>query len=349
MIFDIQRFSTHDGPGIRTVVFFKGCPLACPWCENPESQSFRPELLYTRSRCVSCGSCVATDKGRALRANPAGDMAVHADPAGGIIIDRGVEPSPELGAVCPALALRIAGREAGVDEIMAEVLKDRSFFATSGGGLTLSGGEPLAHIDFAMELFAAALAEGIDIAIESCLAVSRSSVERAAALPLHWLADLKHTDAAAFRAAVARKDGDSKGASGDGASSTREGAGGDIAVPLGNLEYLAGRGADLTIRVPVIPGFNDDETSMRGILEFAVGLPRPTDGSATGQTAPSVSGQRFPRRRVDLLPYHDLAAGKYAGLGRTYAYPPGLRVESEHMVRYAELGRSLGLDIAIGG
>lgn len=312
MIFDIQRFSTHDGPGIRTVVFFKGCPLACPWCENPESQSFRPELLYTRSRCVSCGSCVAATE------NAAGGMAVHADPAGGIIIDRGVEPPPELGAVCPALALRIAGREAGVDEIMAEVLKDRSFFATSGGGLTLSGGEPLAQIDFAMELFAAALAESIDIAIESCLAVSRSNVERAAALPLHWLADLKHSDAAAFRASVAR----------EGA-----GAGGDVAVPLRNLEYLAGRGADLTIRVPVIPGFNDDETSMGGILEFAAGLQRPLSG----------------RRRVDLLPYHDLAAGKYAGLGRTYAYPPGLRVEDARITHYAELGRSLGLDIAIGG
>ena len=341
MIFDIQRFSTHDGPGIRTVVFFKGCPLACPWCENPESQSFRPELLYTKSRCVNCGSCVQADKDKALRADSASGMALRADPAGGIIIDRGVEPSLELGAVCPALALRIAGREASADEIMAEVLKDRSFFATSGGGLTLSGGEPLAHIDFAMELFAAALAEGIDIAIESCLAVSRSSVERAAALPLHWLADLKHSDAAAFRAAVARK-GAGQGtaraaagaaASGDVISSTREDSGGDGAIPLGNLEYLAGRGADLTIRVPVIPGFNDDETSMRGILEFAAGLPRPLSG----------------RRRVDLLPYHDLAAGKYAGLGRTYAYPPGLRVENGHMARYAELGRSLGLDIVIGG
>ena len=310
MIFDIQRFSTHDGPGIRTVVFFKGCPLACAWCENPESQSFTPELLYTRSRCVSCGSCVAAAE------NAASGMAVHADPAGGIIIDRGVEPAPELGKICPALALRIAGREVTVAEIMAEVLRDRSFFAKSGGGLTLSGGEPLAQIDFAMTLFQAALAEGIDIAIESCLAVSRSNVERAAALPLHWLADLKHTDAAAFRAAV-----------------SRDVTGGGASLALRNLEYLAGRGADLTIRVPVIPRFNDDETSMRGILEFAAGLPRPRSG----------------QRRVDLLPYHDLAAGKYASLGRTYAYPPGLRVESGHITSYAELGRSLGLDITIGG
>jgi pyruvate formate lyase activating enzyme len=301
MIFDVQRFSTHDGPGIRTVVFFKGCPLACAWCENPESQSFKPELLYTRSRCVGCGSCVEAARG----------AAVQTDPAGGILIDRNVEPEPALGSVCPALALRIAGRDASVDGIMAEVLKDRSFFAASGGGLTLSGGEPLAQIDFAMSLLEAALAEGIDIAMESCLAVGRSSVERAAALPLHWLTDLKHADAAAFRA----------------------GTGGDVALPLGNIEYLAARGADLTLRVPVVPGFNDDEASMRGILEFAAGLPGPASG----------------RRRLDLLPYHDLAAGKYAGLGRSYAFPPGMRVEDDRLARYAELGLSLGLEISIGG
>jgi len=301
MIFDIQRYSTQDGPGIRTLVFFKGCPLACVWCENPESQSFRPELLYTRSRCVGCGSCAEAAEGRAVRP----------DPAGGIIVDRDIEPPPELDSVCPALALRIAGREAGVEEILAEVLKDRSFFDKSGGGLTLSGGEPLAQIDFAMRLFEAALAEGIDLAIESCLAVSRSSVERAAALPLRWLADLKHTEARAFRA----------------------GTGGDAKLTLDNLEYLAKRGADLTIRVPLIPGFNDDELSMNGILRFAAALPRPSGA----------------KRRVDLLPYHDLAAGKYSSLGRSYAFPPGIRVEGERIDRYAEQGRSLGLEISIGG
>lgn len=301
MIFDIQRFSTHDGPGIRTVVFFKGCPLACAWCENPESQSFRPELLYTRSRCIGCGSCLqATDGG-----------AVKSGPEGGILIDREVEPPESLGSVCPARALRIAGREASIPEIMAEVLKDRSFFSKSGGGLTLSGGEPLAQIDFAMDLFEAALAEGIDLAVESCLAVKRASVERAAALPLRWLADLKHTEPEALR----------------------RGTGGDATVVLGNLEYLAKLSADLTIRVPVIPGFNGDEGSMRGILQFAAGLPRPAEG----------------KLQVDLLPYHDLAAGKYAGLGRSYGFPPGTKVESGLMDRYAEIGRSLGLEISIGG
>jgi pyruvate formate lyase activating enzyme len=132
-------------------------------------------------------------------------------------------------------------------------------------------------------------------------------------LPLHWLTDLKHTEAEAFR----------------------RGTGGDAAVVLGNLEFLARLGVDLSIRVPVVPGFNDDELSMRGILEFAAGLPRPAQGER--------------RRRVDLLPYHDLAAGKYVGLGRSYAFPLGMKVESGHMSRYAELGRSLGLEISIGG
>jgi pyruvate formate lyase activating enzyme len=301
MIFDIQRFSTHDGPGIRTVVFLKGCPLSCAWCENPESQAFGRELLYTRSRCVGCGDCLRADLRGALR--PA--------PDGGVEVARGVEPGEELRAACPALALRVVGREAAVGEIIAEVLKDRAFFEKSGGGLTLSGGEPLAQIDFALSCLEAARAEGIDIAVESCLAVPLSSVERAAALRPRWLVDLKHTDPAAFRA----------------------GTGGDAAGPLRNLSYLAERGADLALRVPVVPGFNDDERSMESLLAFAASLPRPGPEP----------------RRVDLLPYHDLAAGKYAGLGRTYAYALGLRVAADRLSSYADLGRSLGLDMTIGG
>jgi pyruvate formate lyase activating enzyme len=311
MIFDIQRFSTHDGPGIRTVVFFKGCPLVCAWCENPESQSSRPELLYTKSHCIGCHSCLQADNGG----------AVTSDPEGGIAVDRNVEPPASLESVCPARALRIAGREASVAEIMAEVRKDLSFFAKSVGGLTLSGGEPLAQIDLAEELLGAAVAEGIDIAIETCLAVGRTSVERAAALPLHWLADLKHVDAQAFR----------------------KGTGGDVELVLGNLRYLAERGADLYLRVPIVPGFNDDEASMRAILEFAAALPRP---AAAGPVAGTWAAAG---RHLDLLPYHDLAVGKYAALGRDYPYPLGLRLAAGFAETCAELGRSLGLDISIGG
>lgn len=307
MIFDIQRFSTHDGPGIRTVVFFKGCPLRCPWCENPESQSPKAELLYTRSRCVGCRSCIA-----------AAPAAVVAGAAGGIEVIRDAEPPRSLASACPASALRLAGREATTAEILAEVLRDRAFFAKSGGGLTLSGGEPLAQIDAACELLEAALGEGLDIAIETCLAVGRPSVERLTSLPLHWLADLKHTNGEAFRGAT----------------------GGDAALVLGNLRFLAESGADLSLRVPVVPLFNDDEASMRGILEFAASLPPPA--------RPSGNAER-PRRSLHLLPYHDLAAGKYAALGRSYAYPLGLRLESGKIEAFAEQGTELGLDVSIGG
>jgi len=304
MIFDIQRFSTRDGPGIRTVVFFKGCTLRCLWCENPESQSPRPEVLYTPKDCVGCHSCLQAPNGGAL----------GADGEGKIVVDREREAPATLDRVCPARALRIAGREAGVAEIMAEVLKDRAFYARSGGGLTLSGGEPLAQIELAEELLRAALGEGIDLAVESCLAVDRRAVERLSDLPIHWLADLKQVDPEAFR----------------------RGTGGEVSLPLDNIRYLASMGADLSLRLPLVPGFNDDEGSVRAMFEFVLGLPRP----ATGTVA---------RRHLDLLPYHDLAAGKFAALGRRYPYRLGMRIEPGFAERCAGIGRSLGLDIAIGG
>ena len=296
--------------------------MACAWCENPESQSPRPELLYTKAQCIGCHSCLQADNGG----------AVQSDPGGGILVDRSVEPPASLESVCPARALRIAGREASVAEILAEVRKDLSFFATSGGGLTLSGGEPLAQIDLAEELLGAAAAEGLDIAIETCLAVGRKAVERVADLPLHWLADLKHVEPEAFR----------------------RGTGGEVELTLGNLRYLAERGVDLSLRVPVVPGFNDDEASMRGILEFAAALPRPAlprpaAAGPVGGTGPAGGTGSVAGRHLDLLPYHDLAAGKYAALGREYPYPLGLRLEAGFVETCAELGRSLGLDISLGG
>ena len=300
MIFDIQRFSTHDGPGIRTVVFFKGCPLHCPWCENPEGQSPRPELLYTHSRCLGCHVCLRV-AGQALRPNS----------EGGVVVERAVEPAAGLASICPAGALRLAGRDAPASEILAEVLKDRVFFSKSGGGLTVSGGEPLARLDEVEELLRAAFAEGLDIAIETCLAVPRQGVERVAGLPLRWLADLKHTDPRAFRDAT----------------------GGDIELVLENLRYLAGLGVELTLRVPLVPGFNDDEAAMRGILDFAAALPRPASGP----------------RALNILPYHDLAIGKYGGLDRSYAFAPGTKLAPGKAEAFAELGKQLGLDITIGG
>ncbi|OHE67586.1 MAG: hypothetical protein A2001_15695 [Treponema sp. GWC1_61_84] len=328
MIFDIQRFSTHDGAGIRTVVFFKGCPLRCAWCENPESQEAGPELLFDPKHCIDCASCLRPEAGGFMHRNAEGRIAPArraqralgaagsagggrpAEPAAGLT----AEPAtglPALAELCPSLAIRIAGREASAEEIIAEVMKDEAFFRKSGGGVTFSGGEPLAQGALLRELLGAFAERGVDCAVESCLAVGRGALESVLPFKPTWLVDLKHTDEHAFR----------------------EGTGGDLTLVMANLKLLAETGANMVFRVPVIPGFNDDDASMRGIMEFAADLPRPSGG----------------KPRMDLLPYHDLAAGKYAALGRPYPYPRGLAVSTPRLRRQAEAGRALGLDITIGG
>jgi pyruvate formate lyase activating enzyme len=297
LVSDIQRCSMHDGPGIRTTVFLKGCPLACAWCQNPEGRSFRPELLHAPGRCIACDSCLAPSLGGVMRRNGSGALEV----------DREKEVPPEAASVCPSLALRVVGRAMSVDAVMAEVVKDEAFYAKSGGGLTISGGEPLAQADFTRALARAALGRGISVAIETCLAASPKAVDRLSALPVLWLADLKHTDPSAFA----------------------EGTGGSLAPITANLKLLATRGAEVVLRVPVVPGFNDDDESMMAILTMAASLAMKSG-------------------RLDLLPYHDLAAGKYLALGRKYAMRPGLAVPADRLVRFARMGAALGLSVSTG-
>ena len=194
-----------------------------------------------------------------------------------------------------------------VDEVMAEVEKDEAFYAKSGGGLTISGGEPLAQADFTEALVRAALGRGISVAIESCLAASLEAVDRLSALPVLWLADFKHADPAAFA----------------------KGTGGSLVSVAAALELLAERGADIILRVAVVPGFNDDDKSMQAILEHAEAL-----------------GTRS--RRVDLLAYHELAAGKYVALDREYRMTPGLAVPAGSLARFVEMGAAIGLSVSIG-
>jgi pyruvate formate lyase activating enzyme len=194
-----------------------------------------------------------------------------------------------------------------VDAVMAEVVKDEAFYAKSGGGLTISGGEPLAQVDFIEALVRAALGRGISVAIETCLAASPETIDRLSALPVLWLADLKHADPASFA----------------------EGTGGSLVPIAANLELLAARGADMILRVAVVPGFNDDDKSMQAILEHAAAL-----------------GTRS--RRVDLLAYHELAAGKYIALDRKYKMKPGLAVPAGRLARFMEIGAALGLSVFTG-
>jgi pyruvate formate lyase activating enzyme len=220
--------------------------------------------------------------------------------------------------LCPTLAISMSGRQMSAREIIAEVLKDEIFFRNSGGGVTFSGGEPLLQPELLLELATSFINLGLDCAMETCLAVGAGNLEPFLDLPLTWLVDLKHTDAKVFR----------------------DSTGGDLSIVLANMERLAGRGAKLVFRVPVIPGFNDNDQALNAIIAFAAEL---AGGAGLGP------GAGRPEARLDLLPYHDFAAGKYAALGRVYPYPQSLSVSRDLLEHYASVGMERGLITTIGG
>jgi pyruvate formate lyase activating enzyme len=227
MVFNIMRFATHDGPGIRTAVFFKGCPLSCHWCHNPESQSFRPEVLYFEERCRHCGECVAECPEHAI---------VQTDDEKPSSLLRDVcRRCGHCAEVCQAEARRLAGKRVGLDEVLREIEKDLIFFEESGGGVTLSGGEPLAQPRFAAALLQACRERGIHTAIETC-GYARPETFRSVAL----LADLVLFDVKLMTAAAHREY--------TGLSNTGI---------LQNLEELLAQGRAVTVRIPLVPGIND--------------------------------------------------------------------------------------------
>ncbi|MEC5344630.1 glycyl-radical enzyme activating protein [Brenneria populi] len=239
MIFNIQRYSTHDGPGIRTVVFLKGCSLGCRWCQNPESRSRKRELLFDARLCMAgCDLC--------RRAAP----GVMADaPAGRVIFRERLTEADfdRLQTCCPTQALTVCGEEADVDNIMAAVRRDMPFYQRSGGGVTLSGGEPFMQPDVAHALLRRSRGEGIHTAVETCLHVPWSYIEPSLPDIDLFLADLKHVDERTFRAWT---DGSARRV-------------------MNNLRRVARAGKQLVIRVPLIPNFNADKAAVRAITDFA--------------------------------------------------------------------------------
>lgn len=165
LIFDVMRFSLHDGPGIRTTVFFKGCPLDCWWCHNPEGLSSEPEIIYFAERCVRCGDCVAACPHHAIAWND--DRPVH---------DANLcEKSAKCAEVCPAEATQMVGRWVTVDDLIDEVLRDRVFFDESGGGVTFSGGEPFLQARFLAAALDACRAKRIHTVVETCGIANQSA------------------------------------------------------------------------------------------------------------------------------------------------------------------------------
>ena len=189
MVFDIQRFSIHDGPGIRTTVFLKGCPLRCRWCHNPEGIPPEPMLSFTPSRCVGCGRC--------LEACP---RKAHQNRGGEHTLDRSLcQVCGRCAEACCSGALEIVGKRMSVEEVLREVLSDRAFYETSGGGMTLSGGEPLLQGDFCEALLGEAKRQGLHCCVETSGLATWELIDRLRPLVDLWLYDLKETDAQQHR------------------------------------------------------------------------------------------------------------------------------------------------------
>lgn len=237
MIFNIQRFSTHDGEGVRTIVFYKGCTLKCRWCSNPESQSFSAELMYDERICKHFGACM--EKSDANISRNDGDR---------LVINRKSIADPMVFSdVCPAKALVVTGTEVKPEQIIGEIKKDFPYYRQSGGGVTLSGGEPLAREEELDDLIALLKAENIHISVETALHVPWEKIERRVGQVDLFLADIKHTNAEKFRAFT----------------------GGSARLVLENFKKLAEAGASVIPRVTVVPGFNDTKAEMKKIIDFA--------------------------------------------------------------------------------
>ncbi|WP_238727269.1 glycyl-radical enzyme activating protein [Diplocloster modestus] len=232
-VFDIQRYSIHDGDGIRTVIFLKGCPLRCRWCSNPESQSSKPQLFYSQSRCIRCLSCVSASTNGEITASDQGPV-IHWQKCGS-------EEAIKLAGVCPADALMIKGQKITVEEVMQVIRRDRMFYERSGGGVTLSGGEPLLQPEFAKHLLQACREEGIPTAVETTGYVPWENIARILPCTDLFLYDFKSPDSEIHRSWT----------------------GVDNKRILQNLKQLQTAGANIHVRTPVIPGMNDKPETLR--------------------------------------------------------------------------------------
>jgi len=245
-IFNIQRFCTHDGPGIRTTVFVKGCPLYCQWCHNPEGLSRDREMSYDPARCIGCRACLEACEHGAHEFLPDGQHTRDATRC--VSCGECVEN-------CFAGALEAIGEEKTAQEVVDVVLRDKPFYDNSEGGATLSGGEPLFQPDFSAAILQLCRREEIGTAIETSSLVSWSVIERFMPLVDHWMCDVKHVDDDRHRELTG--------------TANRQ--------ILDNVRRLCSEGASVMIRLPLIPTLNDDEESLRALGGFA-GEVAPKDG-----------------------------------------------------------------------
>jgi len=290
LIVDIQRCSLHDGPGIRTTVFLKGCPMRCLWCHNPEALVARPQIAFDRDKCVDCFACVQVCPHGAQQNSAGQHQMDHAlcRVCGACL------------AVCTHDGLKLIGREMSVEQILAEVERDRDYYQRSGGGLTLSGGEPMAQFHASLELLAAAKGRGIHTCMETCGFAPAERYRQILPFVDLFLFDYKATDPVQHEALT--------GVSNE--------------LVLENLELLAGAGADIILRCPLVPGVNDSPEHLAAIAALARRLSQ--------------------IRHVELMPYHNMGRDKARRIGREMTFPDLPTTDEPTRTRWLDALRSLG-------
>ena len=241
LIFDIKRYAINDGPGIRTTIFLKGCPLRCVWCHNPEGWTVQPQKLYKKTKCIGCRSCVEICPQQALELTPDG-IRPTASPC--ILCGKCIEE-------CPTTALEMCGKAWTMETLMAEIEKERAIMEDSGGGVTLCGGEPLMHPDYTLELLQELGRRGFHRTVDTTLYASQETVKKVADACELFLVDLKLMDTAKHRLYT--------GVSNESI--------------LQNIRYIAEAGKDFFIRIPLIEGVNADDGNMEATAAFLETLP----------------------------------------------------------------------------
>lgn len=287
----IQRFSLDDGPGIRTAVFFQGCSLCCPWCHNPEAIPVHPVLLYYEQRCRHCGRCAGVC--------PSG--AHTYENVRHIYGAQKCRQTLACADVCPAGALAVSGKEYTLQQLMAVLQEDADFYRASAGGVTLTGGEPLLQADFIWGLAKQCAAANISLIVETAGQVPLTSFQKLLPFVKTYYFDLKGPD----------QDGYAK-------------VGGIFSLVINNLRFLLSNGADVTVRIPLIPGYTADKNACLKMAELLVSLGI---------------------KKVELLPFHQLGRGKYHALCKPYAMenvPQMLHSQAEEL-----LPAFSGLDVHI--
>lgn len=296
VIFNIQKFSIHDGPGIRTTVFFKGCPLKCLWCHNPESQEYEKQILHDPDKCVLCGTCVKVCPHNAIKIE---DNVLSTDMAK-------CDFCGLCEVYCIQEARQIVGKCYEVDDVVKEVIKDKVFYEKSGGGVTVSGGEPLMFVDYVEELFKKLKEENIHTAVDTCGAVNFESLERIAPYTDLFLYDIKLMDDEKHKKFIK--------------SSNK--------VILENLKKLSKIHNNINIRMPIIEGVNADIDHIEKVIDFIKDLNI---------------------KKINLLPYHDIAKHKYKKLDMHYEEEKMSKPSEEKMQSFKSMFESKGYEVKIGG